>query len=48
VVAAQTGLPMALTAGRAAAVLVGTVLMCTLAGALATRRLARADPADLF
>jgi hypothetical protein len=24
------------------------VLMCTLAGALATRRLARADPADLF
>ncbi len=47
-VAAQTGLPMALTAARAGAVLVGTVLMCALAGALATRRLARADPAELF
>jgi putative ABC transport system permease protein len=48
VVAAQTGLPMELTAARAGAVLLGTVLMCTLAGALATRRLARADPAELF
>lgn len=47
-VAAKTGLPMEMTAARAAVVLVGTVAMCTLAGALATRRLARADPADLF
>jgi putative ABC transport system permease protein len=47
-VAARTGLPMDLTAARAGAVLLGTVLMCTLAGALATRRLARANPAELF
>lgn len=47
-VAAMTGLPMEMTAARAAIVLVGTVFMCTLAGALATRRLARADPAELF
>jgi putative ABC transport system permease protein len=47
-VAAKTGLPMEMTAARAAVVLVGTVVMCTLAGALATRRLTRADPAELF
>jgi putative ABC transport system permease protein len=47
-VAAKTGLPMEMTMARAAVVLVGTVAMCTLAGALATRRLTRADPAELF
>lgn len=47
-VAAATGLPMAMTLGRAVMVLVGTVAMCALSGAIATRRLARADPADLF
>lgn len=47
-IGAQTGLPMEMTPLRAVSVLVGTVLMCTLAGAIATRRLVRADPADLF
>jgi putative ABC transport system permease protein len=48
VVAAKTGLPMEMTTMRAFAVLGGTVAMCTLAGAMATRRLTRADPAELF
>jgi putative ABC transport system permease protein len=47
-VAAATGLPLAMTSARAGAVLLGTVAMCALSGAMATRRLARADPADLF
>jgi putative ABC transport system permease protein len=29
-------------------VLLGTIAMCTLSGALAARRLARANPAELF
>lgn len=48
IVASVTGLPLAMSAGRALAVLVGTIAMCTLSGAIATRRLARADPAELF
>ncbi|WP_298835091.1 ABC transporter permease DevC [uncultured Piscinibacter sp.] len=47
-VAAQTGLPLEMTAARAAVVLLGTVAMCTLSGAIATRRLTRANPAELF
>lgn len=47
-VAGVTGLPLSMTAGRAFAVLGGTLLMCTLSGAIATRKLARANPADLF
>lgn len=47
-VAAATGLPLAMTLTRAGAVLLGTMSMCALSGALATRRLARADPAELF
>lgn len=47
-VSAATGLPLAMTPGRAIAVLAGTILLCALSGALATRRLARANPADLF
>jgi putative ABC transport system permease protein len=43
-----TGLPLHMTGMRATAVLVGTLAMCTISGAIATRRLARADPADLF
>ena len=43
-----TGLPLAMDAARAASVLVGTLLACALSGALATRRLVSADPADLF
>ncbi|PND39411.1 ABC transporter permease [Paucibacter aquatile] len=48
VVAWKTGLPMAMNAPRAGAVLLGTVAMCALSGAIATRRLARANPAELF
>lgn len=47
-VGAATGLPMEMTLARAATVLLGTVAMCTLSGAIATRRLARANPAELF
>ena len=32
----------------AALVFAGTLAMCTISGAIATRRLAAADPADLF
>ncbi len=45
---AATALPMTLTATTAVAVLVGTMVACALSGAVATRRLASADPADLF
>jgi putative ABC transport system permease protein len=45
---ALTGLPIAMTGTRAATVLIGTFVVCAISGALATRRLARADPAELF
>jgi putative ABC transport system permease protein len=48
VVAAVTGLPLSMTVARAVFVLVGTLGMCALSGAIATRKLARANPADLF
>lgn len=47
-VAGATGLPIAMTASRIALVFFGTLVMCTISGAIATRRLARANPADLF
>jgi putative ABC transport system permease protein len=47
-VAAGTGLPISMPLSRPILVLFGTIAMCMLSGALATRRLARADPADLF
>lgn len=47
-VGAVTGLPMEMSAWRAVTVLLGTVAMCILSGTIATRRLARADPAELF
>ncbi|MDJ1009406.1 MAG: ABC transporter permease DevC [Paracoccaceae bacterium] len=43
-----TGLPMSMDVLRGASVLVGTILACSISGALATRKLAAADPADLF
>lgn len=43
-----TTLPLAVSPGMALVVLVGTVLFSALSGAIATRRLAAADPADLF
>ncbi len=47
-VAAKTGLPLEMPLDRAVFVLVGTFAMCGLSGAIATRRLANANPADLF
>jgi putative ABC transport system permease protein len=48
VVSAATGLPLSMTIARPPLVLGGTILMCAISGAIATRRLARANPADLF
>ncbi len=45
---AVTGLPVEMEASRAVLVFGGTLLACSLSGAIATRRLAGADPADLF
>jgi putative ABC transport system permease protein len=47
-VASKTGLPLAMTPVRAIAVFAGTLVMCSISGIIATRRLARANPADLF
>ncbi len=46
--AAATGLPLELGVVRAASVLFGTIIACVISGLIATRRLAAADPADLF
>lgn len=43
-----TGLPVAMSAMRPPGVFLATLLMCGLSGALATRRLEKADPAELF
>lgn len=43
-----TGLPLVMAPQTALAVLFGTMAACALSGILATRRLAAADPADLF
>lgn len=43
-----TGLPLAMELSRASIVFVGTIAACTISGALATRRLKSADPAELF
>ena len=48
IVATVTGLPLAMTGARAVFVLLGVLGMCLLSGAIATRKLARANPADLF
>lgn len=45
---AVTSLPVGMEVSRAVLVFVGTLAACTLSGAIATRRLASADPADLF
>lgn len=46
--AAATALPIVLPASRAVTVLVITILMCGISGAIATRKLQSADPADIF
>ncbi|MEA5507564.1 ABC transporter permease DevC [Halotia wernerae UHCC 0503] len=43
-----TNLPIYMTAIRALQVLVLTIIMCTISGAIATRKLQSADPADMF
>ncbi len=43
-----TNLPLEMTANMAVMVFIGTLVACTISGAIATRRLASADPADLF
>jgi putative ABC transport system permease protein len=46
--AKATSLPIAMTASRALLVFVLTLAMCMASGAIATRRLQEANPADLF
>lgn len=46
--ATATGLPIEMDIGRAISVFFGTLIACSISGAIATRRLAGADPADLF
>jgi putative ABC transport system permease protein len=46
--AGATALPIAMTTARATTVFMLTVAMCVLSGAIATRRLQSADPADMF
>lgn len=43
-----TTLPLSMTPMMAVSVFVGTILVSSLSGAIATRRVASADPADLF
>ncbi len=43
-----TTLPLGMTPSMAATVFLGTIVFSSLSGAIATRRLAAADPADLF
>jgi putative ABC transport system permease protein len=43
-----TALPVFMTLSRAITVFLLTVVMCTLSGAIATRKLQSADPADMF
>lgn len=48
VMARVTTLPLSMTPMMAASVFVGTIVVSSLSGAIATRRVAAADPADLF
>lgn len=43
-----TNLPMYMTMARAVQVLILTMVMCAISGAIATRKLQSADPADIF
>ncbi|MEG5059400.1 ABC transporter permease DevC [Microcoleus sp. A2-C5] len=43
-----TSLPMYMTVGKAVTVFVMTVVMCSVSGAIAVRKLQAADPADIF
>ncbi len=46
--AAATGLPIFMTLERAITVLILTIIMCCVSGAIAANRLRSADPADIF
>ena len=46
--AMATALPVYLPVSRAVTVLIITVVMCSISGAIATRKLQSADPADIF
>ncbi|MDA0266887.1 MAG: ABC transporter permease DevC [Cyanobacteria bacterium] len=48
VAANATALPIYMTLNRAATVLAMTIIMCLFSGAIATRKLQSADPADMF
>ncbi|MDJ0601349.1 MAG: ABC transporter permease DevC [Crocosphaera sp.] len=48
VTAAATALPIVLPVSRAIFVLILTIIMCGISGAIATRKLQSADPADIF
>jgi len=43
-----TNLPLFMTVSRAVTVLILTMIMCTISGAIATKKLRSADPADIF
>ena len=43
-----TNLPLIMTVARATTVLILTMIMCTISGAIAVRKLRAADPADMF
>ncbi|MEA5595843.1 ABC transporter permease DevC [Rivularia sp. UHCC 0363] len=43
-----TNLPIAMTLARATTVFILTVIMCAISGAIATRKVQSADPADMF
>jgi len=43
-----TSLPLVMTVARAITVLILTMIMCTISGAIAVRKLRAADPADMF
>jgi putative ABC transport system permease protein len=46
--AIATALPIVLPASRAVAVFFMTIIMCSISGSIATRKLQSADPADIF
>lgn len=43
-----TNLPLAMNLAKAVSVLIMTIIMCTVSGAIAVRKLQAADPADIF
>lgn len=43
-----TNLPIIMTVGRAVQVQIMTIIMCVISGAIATRKVQAADPADMF